>query len=186
MNEANALIARVMKQRISAISGSKAALARLRRGIGKKLGELPELLEFVLPPDNLLKNPRQEIMAEKAIYTALTLYAFHQQGCNNCMNVGVGECDYKSSFGHAVRRLVSQDKTNEVAITRKFSTVLTAKDITELGVHARSLVGLLRNADIPLDYSTLAVELFCFQQEDFRRCVVLRWGKDYYMTGKDE
>mgnify|MGYP003589708793 CR=1 FL=1 len=186
MNEVNKAIASFTRQRISSVYLSKEVLAKLRRGVGKKLGEIPELLEFVLPADSIVKSPQQETAAEKAIYTALTLYAFHQQGHEDCVNKDVEKSGYNSSFGHAVRNLIENDKTREIAITRRFNTVLTAKDMTEWAVHARGLIGLFKNANISLDYSKLAVELYWFQQDEYRRNVILQWGRDYYMKRKDD
>lgn len=63
-------------------SAVRAELARLRRGIGKKPGELPELWELLLDdfPTELESNGAERSKAEWAIYTALTLFALHQQG----------------------------------------------------------------------------------------------------------
>lgn len=170
---------------------SKAALAKLRRGIGKELGELPELLEFVLPPNEITSYQADEIRAEKAMYTALTLYALHQQGSEKCMNEGIEDKDNtlkrKNSFGQSIRKLVNNDKGKGIAITRRFDKVLTAKDVTELAVHARGLIGLLKKSNIPMDYPGFAVDLYWFQCPDYRRNVILMWGKDYYMnSGKDD
>ena len=82
--------------------------------------------------------------------------------------------------------MIENDKTREIAITRRFNTVLTAKDMTEWAVHARGLIGLFKNANISLDYSKLAVELYWFQQDEYRRNVILQWGRDYYMKRKDD
>ena len=62
-------------------SGGRARLARLRRGIGKAPGELPELWgEFLngLPEELFRKNEALK-NAEWAIYISLTLFALHQQ-----------------------------------------------------------------------------------------------------------
>jgi CRISPR type I-E-associated protein CasB/Cse2 len=101
-------------------------------------------------------------------------------------DVSNAENKYQYSFGHAMRKLVNCDKDRETAITRRFNTVLTAKDITALAVHLRSLISLLKSNGIKLDYGSFAVDLYWFQQEDYRRNVILQWGKDYYMTGKDD
>ena len=59
-------------------SKSIAVLARLRRGIGKRPGEIPELWEWMMTDEQLrFSEPTYE---EWASYIALTLYAFHQQG----------------------------------------------------------------------------------------------------------
>ena len=176
-------IAEFAKARIMAIFHSKAALARLRRGIGKEIGEIPELLEFVIPSENLTTNAESERMAENALYTTFTLYAFHQQGCIQCMSSGLEKND-SNTFGKAVRKLVNGD--NEIAVTRRFNQVLTAKDVTELAVHARGLIGLLKRDGILLNYPSFAKDLYWFQQENYRRNVLLNWGRDYYMNKRKD
>ena len=186
MDEMNVSIAGFIRDRIKGLFHSKAALAQLRRGVGKEIGELPDLLGFVLPTEEITSWAEGEDMVEKAIYTALTLYAFHQQGSDRCMSVGIedkkGAVSYKNSFGHAVRTLVKSDKNKEAAVTRRFDKVLTAQDVTELAVHSRGLIGLLKKENITLDYPSFAVDLYWFQQQDVRRRVLLKWGKDYYMN----
>lgn len=189
------VIAQFMRARINRLFHSKAALAQLRSGIGKEIGESPGLLGFVLPPTELITWEKDketitwkkgEEMAEKAIYTALTLYAFHQQGSNVCMSAGLDENEsavsYKNSFGNAIRKLVSKNSQNELAIKRRFDKVLTAKDTREVAVHARGLIGILKKEGITLDYPGFTEDLYWFQQQDSRRAVLLKWGKDYYMS----
>jgi CRISPR system Cascade subunit CasB len=186
MGEMDGAIAGFIRGRIKGLFHSKAALAQLRRGIGKEIGELPDLLGFVLPTDEITSWAAGEEMVEKSIYTALTLYAFHQQGSDRCMSAGLEEkvvaVSYKNSFGHAVRNLVKSDQNKEAAVTRRFDKVLTAQDVTELAIHARGLIGLLKKENITMDYPSFAVDLYWFQQQDVRRRVLLKWGKDYYMN----
>ena len=63
-------------------SAQKAALANLRRGIGHLPGELPQLWgEFLLDlPEEMHGWDGHPSQAEWAVYTALTLFALHQQG----------------------------------------------------------------------------------------------------------
>ena len=60
----------------------KAALANLRRGVGRVPGDLPELWgSFLLGmPQELQSINGEPTRAEWSIYLALTLYAMHQQG----------------------------------------------------------------------------------------------------------
>jgi CRISPR system Cascade subunit CasB len=191
MESINIDIIRNVQAKIRKVYASKAALAKLRRGVGKEVGEIPELLEFTLPFNPLMDNKRYEGMVEQAMYTTLTLYALHQQGIvGHCVSTGLEQEDKttnNNSFGRAVRILVNCDIDREMAITRRFDKVLTSKDISEFAVHMRGLIGLLKKADITMDYPSLATDLYWFQQAEFRRNVILQWGRDYYMqTGKEE
>lgn len=165
--------------------GDKAALAKLRRGIGKKMGERPELLAYVLL-DNEAKSEKLTA-TEQAVYTALTLYALHQQGQSRIMHDN--RLDAKNnryvSFGAAVKKLVNEN--NAKALQRRFVQVATASSLEELAVHARSLINMLNKNGIALNYGQFAYDLYRFQNEDKRREVLLSWGRDFYLNiGKDE
>ena len=67
MNQEEMDILRFMRGRIPRIYSSKAALARLRRGIGKEIGIMPDLLGFVLPEYEISSYLHQEGQIEKAI-----------------------------------------------------------------------------------------------------------------------
>lgn len=67
MYKANSDIAQFMQVRIQQLFHSKPALAQLRRGIGKKMGDLPNLLGFVLPEEAFMSWREEEDMAEKAL-----------------------------------------------------------------------------------------------------------------------
>ena len=162
---------------------SRAMLARLRRGIGKQPGELPELFEVFLgnmPEEFYGKNDKPS-EPEWAIYTALTLFALHQQGKDCPMSVrGDNDRDSGISLGAAVGYLVKRDKNRETSIKRRFDATITANVFTELAHHARGLIQLLRAGDIALDYPRFAEDLYRYQFDEMRNRVRLRWGEDYY------
>lgn len=163
---------------------SRAMLAKLRRGIGKQPGELPEIFEILFGdmPEELYGKGDEPSYSEWAIYTALTLFALHQQGKNNPMSVG-GKIENKTtghSLGAAVGLLVKKNGEREHAIKRRFDAVATANEFTEFAHHARGMIQLLRAEDITLDYPRLAEDLFWYQFDEQRNRVRLRWGEDYY------
>lgn len=163
---------------------SRATLAKLRRGIGKRPGELPELFEILLGdmPEELYSKGDEPSYSEWAIYTALTLFALHQQGKDHPMSVS-GKAENKNignSLGTAVGYLVKQDRARELAIKRRFDAVATANVFTEFAHHARGMIQLLKAADIAMDYPRFAEDLFWYQFDEKRNHIRLRWGEDYY------
>lgn len=164
---------------------STAAMARLRRGVGKSLMDSPETWEMVLStiPDELMDgsiNGTRVTEAESAVYSALTLYAMHRQGKGAEVNVrGV-------SFGKAVKRLFGND--NEDAIKRRFNAVITSSDIVELTHHVRGMIQLMRSCEpvVGFDYPQFAKDLYNYQFPDGRRNVILRWGQDFYAIEKED
>lgn len=163
---------------------SRAMLARLRRGIGKKPGEFPELFEIILGdmPEKLYGKGDEPSYSVWAIYTALTLFALHQQGKDRPMSVS-GKSGNKNtgiSLGTAVGYLVKQNREREPAIKRRFDAVVTANEFIEFAYHARGLIQLLKAGDIALDYPSFAEDLYWYQFDETKNRVRLRWGEDYY------
>ena len=156
--------------------GSRAACARLRRAVGKPPGATPDVWEFTLQGapsewDSLNGKPSY---AEWAVHTALTLYALHRQGKDRSMNAE------KVSFGAAAACLVQRDENRLEAVRRRFNSVATAVDFTEMAHNARGLVLLFKSEDVAMDYPQFANDLFQFQLPGGGDRIRLRWGEDFY------
>lgn len=167
-------------------SSCKARLAQLRRGVGKEPGEIPELWGMFLMnlPQELMGQNGRPSYAEAAIYTALTLFAFHQQGHGERMHAE-GE---ENRIGRAARRL-AHNAEEEERIRQKLSIAAKSDDMTELSYHLKTIVRLLANSDQKLDYVDLAKDLYWFQFEEYADRVRLKWGQDFYRQdgkGKEE
>lgn len=154
----------------------RADLANLRRGIGKKPGELPQLwgLLFRDFPEELMSQSGVPTWEEWAVSGALTLYALHQQGSDQKMHVK------GQSLGTAVGRLTGGDEERLKAVQRRFNAFATAQSMPECLHHLRGLIQLLRSEGIPLDYGELAGDLYTFQVPEGAAKVRLRWGQDFY------
>ena len=164
-------------------SGGKAMLANLRRGAGKTPGELPELWGIFLNgiPDEMLSRNGEPTKEEWAIYISLTLYALHQQGNSESIHKdGVG-------FGKAAAMLMNERSDDErERVLRRFGPAVTANDMYELSHYMRSLIELMRNKGIKLDYAMLAKDIYDFQFSEGKKKVQLRWGQDFYYIEKGE
>ncbi|NTW42086.1 MAG: type I-E CRISPR-associated protein Cse2/CasB, partial [Cellulomonadaceae bacterium] len=111
---------------------------------------------------------------ERAIATALGLYALHQQSQSAPMHLhGVG-------FGEAVGRIRFRDGDEVRGVTRRFQSLGTAQTWEELVHHARGLVQLLRDRQQGFDYGRFADDLVQFQQPARQDQVRLRWGRAFY------
>ena len=178
------------KQKITSLivqaKSNTEVLAELRRGIGKKPGELPQLWGYFLEsmPENFYGD-KEPSRAEWAIYTVLTLYALHQQGKSLETDVMYQE---GQTFGKAVANLVHNENDKERVI-RRFNTIATAISIEEMVHYLRGMIQLLRNENIGLDYPALAGNIFIYQFPEFSSQVRLKWGQDFYsnlMKEKEE
>lgn len=169
-------------------SAVRAELARLRRGIGKKPGELPELWELLLDdfPTELESNGAERSKAEWAIYTALTLFALHQQGKDIQREYMFQATDWEKKqyhgLGSAVGELAKIQHDRKDAIKRRFYVAVTAADLQGLSWHLRGIIQQLRGNNIPLDYSALATELYWYQYPNKIPDIRLRWGQDFYRS----
>lgn len=159
------------------LGSSKAQLAQLRRGAGKRPGELPELWGIFLRnmPEELMGKEGRPSYAEWAIYTALTLFALHQQGHSEPMHAE-GE---ENRLGRAVKKLAHGEEEEE-NVRKKFSITARSDDMEELSYHLKTLVRMLGSNDIKLDYEDLAKDLYRFQFENDADQVRLKWGQDFY------
>lgn len=164
----------------------RAQLAALRRGVGRKPGDMPDLwgLLFADMPEEMMSRTAEPTAAEWAAYTALTLYATHQQGTEiNRQNMHTGQD--AGRLGKAVARLVKNADDRE-RIARRFNAFATASDMTEAAHHLRGLIQLLRAEEIPLNYIRLAGDLYRFQNPEYAPDVRLSWGQDFYWRKPDE
>ena len=159
--------------------------ARLRRGIGKSPGALPEVWAITLvdAPVDWHSHDGKASMEENAVHTALTLYALHRQGKIRSMSVSGETEDGKEkgdSIGSAAARLIQPNESNMDAIKRRFDAMATASDFIELAYHARGIIQLLKATDLPLNYPRFAYDLHMFQFPWRADRVRLRWGEDFY------
>ncbi len=159
-------------------SAQSGVLARLRRGVGHHPGSQPWLWGELLSemPQEMMNNSGEPSNAEMAVYTALTLFALHQQSKDiksECMH-----CE-GTTLGAACGSLVA-DENDRDRVARRFNAMATSANLRELSNHLRGIVQLLRAKDIGLDYSALAGELYVYSFKARRNDIRLKWGQDFY------
>lgn len=171
-------IARLQKEYLRGSPAARADLARLRRGLGKPAGSVPEIWALTVGavPQELSWDRDEPSRAERAAHAAITLYALHQQ------SMTVAAHDAAVSFGRAVGGLRHSGTWSEEAVTRRFMAVATAESIEEVLVHARGLITQLRAERKPTDYARFADDLFGLLTPTRAQSVRLRWGRDFYRT----
>lgn len=160
------------------VSYTKAALAHLRRGIGKAPGSLAQLWAYTLDgmPEELTGRGSAPSRGEWACYLAITLYALHQQG-KDITKENMNQSGH--TLGKSIRKLI-KDKDDEERVKRRFDQVITADSPQEIAHYLRSIIQLLKAEGIALDYPALARDLYLFLHENQRDRVRLSWGRDYY------
>ena len=174
-------------------SAVRGRLANLRRGAGGKPGDDPKVWGTLFSelPEELFGQRGEPSREEWAIYTALTLYAVHQQGEDpKRHNMNVKDVSLGNAASCLVLKYRGDDATREEAarkrVARRFHQIALAADMTAMTYYLRSFVQILRSEDIGLDYPMLARDLYRFQMPDGAAGVRLQWGQDFYRKGKDD
>ena len=155
------------------------ALARLRRGIGRTPGFDFTLERYVQVPEHLLgyrpDDDAEATDAEHAVHDAVTLYALHQQSRRERMHVdGRG-------LGQALSDL-SRKSASPEGVRRRFAALGTASTYHESTYHLRSLITMLREHQIPLDYGLLADDLKTLRSPAGRPTVQAIWGREFFRS----
>lgn len=157
-------------------SEARASLAVLRRSGTTELGDQPQVWAEVFHnfPDQLVGTWDEPNAYESAAYTALSLFAVHQQSRQERMHKpGQG-------LGTAVKALANPNDSDDVhkGAFRRFNSVVTAQTNDQLIHHLRGLVQQFRAEKIPLDYGRLATDLVGLSFPDSARAVRLRWARE--------
>lgn len=141
-------------------SGNRAALAKLRRGWGKRMGT-SEMYPYVVPflPENPFEHARYFLVA--------SLFGLHPGSGNGC------------SIGTAFRIM----RKDSDSIEKRFMALLNAAE-ADIGGHLRQAVSLSRSRKIALDYHRLLKDLACWGHPD--RFIQLRWARDFWGSGSAE
>ncbi|MFI7609307.1 type I-E CRISPR-associated protein Cse2/CasB [Micromonospora sp. NPDC049366] len=155
------------------------ALARLRRGIGRTPGFDVTLERYLHVPEPLLGHrPADDAEAadtEHAVHDSVTLYALHQQARRERMHVdgrGLGQ-----ALADLVRRSGGPD-----GVRRRFAALGTASTYQESIYHLRSLVTMLREHQIPIDYGLLADDLWTLRRPGGPAKVQAIWGREFFRS----
>lgn len=150
-----------------------AALAALRRGLGKEPGTAPEMYPYVVPflPD------RPTAYHEAPYYLVAALFAWHQKDWSS-------DDPYRSNLGASLARLRWEqavehgEKAPEQgdSIERRFVALLSSAR-EDLPYHLRQLIGLLRTKEVPINWRQLLYDIG-FWDDD--RNVQRRWASAFW------
>ncbi|MFX0574644.1 type I-E CRISPR-associated protein Cse2/CasB [Nocardia nepalensis] len=173
---------RLQDEYLRGSSSARAELAKLRRGLGKPAGSVPEIWDLTIAavPASLYADDRfddgKPSAAEEAAHSVLTLFALHQQSMSGRAHVP------EVSFGRAIGLLAQTEGRSADAVARRFMAVATAQSIDEVLVHIRGLVTQLRTAKKGFDYARLADDVSALLTPGRAQRVRLVWGRDFYRT----
>lgn len=162
-------------------SATKATLSNLRNSISKPYSQTIDVFAALYRylPDSFISEYGDLSYEEKAIITALQIFAIHQQGNSKSILLdNVDEEKYKN-MGYSLKVLRTDD--NVKSTDRRFNTMITADTFDEFVFHLRQLVNLLKSrSDQKVNYAKLAQDLYYFQIPSTRESIKLSWAKEYY------
>lgn len=159
-----------------------ADLAELRRTVPLRRTLHPVSWEFFARKPGL---PEQQYGAgdeptrnELAAAAALAFYALHQQSRRTTSMHRRGR---EHTLGAAVFR--ADRASGSGGVERRMQALLRSQSIDAILEQVRTLIGILRDYEIPLDYARLARDLRAAQTPDGLRGVRVRWSRDFYRPG---
>lgn len=158
----------------------RAAMASLRRGLGKPVGTVYEMDRYVLPK---LRNQVQQ-RQEAAYYLVAALFALWHQGKDKTVDsppANMGE-SLRAVVRHDVAAGVDRDNA-ERSIERRLNAVLNANS-DELPDHLRRLVAILRAKDAPVNWAQLLHDVNSWNWDS--RVVQHEWAKRFWINDRDD
>ena len=183
---------------VQASSVARAHLALLRRGIDdgrvRWMNVGFDLYEDW--PQDILGNPALDndpniVTETRAIATALQMYALHQQSKSQGMawmpdhKQQARSERFRYSFGHACHMIdADQDGSKATPVLRRLQIMEDAPDFDGIRHQLYSLIRMMRNQDVKLDYQAFAQDLYLLQLPGRRASVFHRWARQYYAVHK--
>lgn len=165
---------------------TKAIFANIRNSINKDSSVNMDALAFVFRniPEEFLGYNKNLNDYEKAILTAVQMYALHQQAkVESVLKVDYEEGEKRPNLGTVLSTLRGEDSK---AIDRRFNAMITSSNFEELSHHLRQMIKLLKaKSDAKVDYANLADDLYWFLKNQ-REGLKIKWSRSYYKSNKKE
>lgn len=146
----------------------RAALAALRRGLGKRPGEAPEMFPVIVPM--LGEAPLFE-RDERCAYLVASLFGLYPQA----PPAFVSATREERSLGAALRTF--EAKSGSGGAERRLAALLSS-EADELPDQLRRVIALLASAEIPVDWRQLLGDLLSWDRPD--RAVQRTWATAFW------
>lgn len=167
-------------------SRTRALLANIRNSINKDNSKNIDALAFIF--QNLSKevigSSKELNDYEKAILTAVQMYALHQQSnAESILKLDYEDGEMRQNLGDALSSLRTEESKS---IDVRFNTLVTARNFTQLQNHLRQMIKILKTkSDAKVDYASLAEDLYWFlrnQKDDIK----IKWARSYYKFRQED
>jgi CRISPR system Cascade subunit CasB len=154
---------------------NRAALAALRRGLGKPPGTVTEMHPIVVPM--LPKNASAE--DEEVFYLIAALFSLHQMNWHPAAEEK-GRTNFGASFAR-LRTSLGGERSGSIksSIESRFVALLNSHR-DDLPEHLRHAVALLRSHDLPVDWAGLMRDIRDWDRDDRR--VQRVWSRAFWQS----
>lgn len=167
---------------------TKAIFANIRNSINKDSSMNVDALAFVFQkiPDEFLGFNKNLNDYEKAILTAVQMYALHQQAkADSVLKLYYKEGERRQNLGDSLNSM-RKNNDEDKAIDRRFNAMITSSNFEELSHHLRQMIKLLKaKSDAKVDYASLADDLYWFLKNQGEG-LKIKWSRSYYKNNKKE
>lgn len=136
----------------------RAALAALRRGLGKPPGTAPEMFKWVVPWTSGLSRAQAD-----NLFLVASLFGMHPESIESG-NVGTAFATIRDQGGGES--------------TEKRFVALLGANYADLPNHLRHAIGLARSKEVPFNYAQLLADLRYWSGE--LRTVQRDWAKEFW------
>ena len=150
------------------IREDRAALAALRRGLGKEPGTVPAVYPYIMPFVHEADPP----WVEMRFQLIAPLFAWHQLDWPRESSQGTSPVHNLGASLARLRRAVDSE-----SIEQRFVALLNAHS-DDLPNHLRHAVGLLKTRDLPIDWAQLLQDLAGWNWES--RAIQRAWAKAFW------
>lgn len=145
---------------LESLRDDRAALAALRRGLGRPPGTVPDMYRYVVP----WLPADAPTWREDAIYMVAALFAYHPAAS------GIG------NMGNHFAR-ARDPQGDDTAIERRFSALLAAHP-DDLGFYLRQAVSFLKSKEVPVNWHQLLPDVLAWSHPD--RYVQKQWARAFW------
>jgi CRISPR system Cascade subunit CasB len=150
--------------------GDRAALAALRRGLGKEVGDAPQMYPYIVRALDGVDEHH-----EGAFYLIASLFALHP-------SVGPVDAERRANLGVSLLRLaleIEREGNKRDGVDRRMVALLNASP-RDLPEHLRHAIGLLKSKDIAVDWAQLLRDVQDWGLPDHR--VQRAWARAYWAS----
>lgn len=149
---------------LESLAEDRAALAALRRGLGRPPGTAPDMYPYVIPHLPVGTGRRYE----DACYLVAALFGLHPLSASG------------GNMGHHFNRTLDRANPDHNVATERRFTVLLATHVDDLPDHLRQAVSFLKSRDqpVPVNYHQLLRDVLGWKHQ--ARYVQRNWANAFW------